>query len=158
MNVEYVVLDNKEYIIIDKLNINGNKYYILSTENNKDVCLRKEMMKDNESYLVGLDNEEEFNLVFEKFLNKVNSPKKSHLPLGSIVTLHDCNFEVMIIGYSMKTKDNYVYDYCGCEHPVGLVNKDSILCFDKENIEKIRKIGYLDEEAKIFLKKIESNN
>lgn len=157
MNLEYVVLDNQEYIIMERLVINNIKYYILASEEKKDVCIRKEIVEQGEKYLVGLDNEEEFNLVCQKFLNKNTKEPVNCLPIGSIVSLHDCNFKVMIMGYSMKDKDGNVYDYCGCRFPMGLIDKKSILCFDRANIVGIRKIGFIDDEAKVFLDKLEDS-
>ena len=156
MKAEYVVLDNKDYIIMEKLLINNIKYYILASEEQKDVCIRKEITEENEKYLVGLDNEEEFNLVMEKYLNKTSQKPVTYLPIGTIVTLHNCSFDVLVMGYSMKNKDGDVYDYCGCRSPIGLMNNKDLLCFDRENISGIKKMGYIDDEAKVFLDKIEA--
>lgn len=156
MNVEYVELNNREYVILEKIYINNILYYILGNENVKnDICVRKEIIENDEKYLIGLDNEAEFDLVMEKYIKKLQKPIFNCLPIGSIVTLHDCNFKVMIMGYLMKDKSGDVYDYCGCRFPEGLKNKLDILCFDDENITGIKKAGYIDDAAKILLKKIE---
>lgn len=66
------VLENGiEYEVIDKI-INGdNKYVYLSNINdNKDICIRKEVKKTDDNYLVGLDDEQELKIALGLLLNK----------------------------------------------------------------------------------------
>lgn len=70
-----ITLENGiEYTEIFRLDNEGNTYIVLSNlDNPEDFCIRKLIIKDGEDYIVGLENEEEFNKVFkifgEKFMN-----------------------------------------------------------------------------------------
>ena len=67
MELDFVTLDNKEYLVIDEIKHNDINYiYLVNNKNSKDFVIRKE--KDD--LLVGLDNEEEFNEVMKSFINK----------------------------------------------------------------------------------------
>ncbi len=67
MEVEIVKLGNDEYIIIDEIEKDGNKYVFLSKEDDeKDLAIRK-VQGD---YLVGLDDEEEFDKAMILFADK----------------------------------------------------------------------------------------
>ncbi len=66
MKVEVVQINNKDYYVLKKFDLEGNTYYFLNnTEEEKDLCFRKKIIENNEEYLVGLDNEEEFNKVMQ---------------------------------------------------------------------------------------------
>ena len=55
---ETIILeDGIEYIITDKIN---NYLYLNNINNPKDFCIRKEIMENEEEYIVGLKNEEEY--------------------------------------------------------------------------------------------------
>lgn len=157
MKVETIILNNKEYILLEKINVGYNEYYILANEfDNKDLCIRKKMVENNDEYLIGLDNEEEFNLVMTSYLeNKKSKVIKKIYPIGTIVNLKDYESDVMIIGYSMISSKGIKYDYCGCNYPLGVLNKNSFLFFDKRNIAKIVKMGCMDKEVKDVLTKVE---
>ena len=49
--------DGIEYIITDKIN---NYIYLSNINDLKDFCIRKEIIKNDEEYIVGLENEEEY--------------------------------------------------------------------------------------------------
>ncbi|MBR3049212.1 MAG: hypothetical protein IKG58_01460 [Bacilli bacterium] len=67
MELDFVTLDNKEYLIIDEIRHNDINYlYLVNNKNSKDFVIRKE----KGDLLVGLDNEEEFNDVMQSFINK----------------------------------------------------------------------------------------
>lgn len=67
---ETIVLeDNIEYIITDTIN---NYLYLNNINDPKDFCIRKRIIEDNESYICGLDNEEEYDKALELFINKYN--------------------------------------------------------------------------------------
>ena len=157
MKVKTIILDNKEYIVLEKINLRYNEYYILANEfDNKDLCIRKKTIENNEEYLVGLDNDEEFNLVMTSYLeNKKSKVTKKFYPIGTIVNLKDYESDVMIIGYSMINSKGVKYDYCGCVYPVGILSKDDYLFFDSRNITKMVKIGCMDKETKEVLTKVE---
>ena len=157
MNLEVVTLNNKEYYVVDKLEINNIIYYLLVQEtDNEDFMIRKKIVENNTEYLIGLDDEEEFNLVLNKYLSKGKSKSiKKFFPVGTIVNLRDYDLKVMIVGYLMKGKDGMVYDYCGCNYPLGLMKKNDYLYFDNRNISKIIKISKIDDEVKDVLIKVE---
>lgn len=63
--------DNKDYIILDTLEVEGIKYVYLveSTEaENKKVCIRK--IVDNGENLAGLDNEVEYKKALNAYTEK----------------------------------------------------------------------------------------
>jgi hypothetical protein len=70
--MEVVTLeDNKEYYILDILNVSNTKYMYLcevSNEKNKNVCVRK--LVENDAYIAGLDSEEELNKALAAYKNK----------------------------------------------------------------------------------------
>ena len=67
MEVEVVKLGGEEYVVIDEIEKNGNKYVFLSKESDeKDLAIRK----IHGDLLVGLDDEEEFDNALELFANK----------------------------------------------------------------------------------------
>lgn len=72
MEVDTIVLENGiEYTEIDDLVYNDTKYILLSNINNvKDSCIRKIAIQDNEEYLCRLDNDNEFDIILDMFLEK----------------------------------------------------------------------------------------
>ena len=73
MNVETVTLDNIKYIILNKLNINGNEYLyvIYSREVNDNISILKKHQKGGIETVESVTDEEELEIVFE-LLNKQN--------------------------------------------------------------------------------------
>lgn len=82
--------------------------------------------------------------------------ENNYFPLGTVVTLKDDIKTFMIIGYAPmdSIEKNQVYDYSACLYPEGLLSADQILMFNNEDIEKVKYIGYEDEESDTFLKKL----
>lgn len=69
------------------------------------------------------------------------------LPMGTIVKLTGDDGYIMICGRLIVGKENdeeVLYDYAGCEFPVGVTGEDYFL-FDHEDIEFVNYIGYQDE-------------
>ena len=157
MNVDTVVLDEQEYFVVETIELKNNLYYFLVNEkDNKDICIRKKIVENNVEYLSGLDDEQEFNFVLQTYLNNRNLKKTVNVyPIGTIIKLKDYDKKVMIVGYLMRGQDGLVYDYCGCEYPEGISNKNEYLYFDRVNIAQIEKLGYIDDETKIVLSKVE---
>ncbi len=63
--------DGCEYIVIDKIKTNKGYYVYLSNAiDSNDFFVRKEIEKNNETFLVGLKNEEEVNDALKLFLEK----------------------------------------------------------------------------------------
>lgn len=67
-----VILDNGiEYIIVDEVNYNDNKYiYLTNINDEEDFCIRKSIIVNNEEMYIGLDNDDEFNLALELYSKK----------------------------------------------------------------------------------------
>ena len=66
---ETIEIDNKTYIIIDIMDINNNKYYFLSNENDKTDFFVQKLSEDKEK-LIQLDSEEELQEVLSIFSSK----------------------------------------------------------------------------------------
>lgn len=64
--------DNKEYVIIKELVINGTEYTMFANpENETDICFRKTVVKDGKEYYVGLKDKSEFDLVIMNFTKDI---------------------------------------------------------------------------------------
>ncbi|WP_408070256.1 DUF4176 domain-containing protein [Butyrivibrio sp. JL13D10] len=79
------------------------------------------------------------------------------LPIGSIVKLKNLEMLVMIMGvWQTKISDETaVYDYAGVTYPHGYINRDLTLGFDREDIEDVLYIGYMDYQQQFFMERIE---
>lgn len=79
--------------------------------------------------------------------------QNSLYPIGTVVLLKEGEKAIMIIGYAfIDTSDqNTVYDYCGCLYPEGIIASDEFLLFQHENIEKVLNLGYINDDAEVFL-------
>ena len=65
---ETIILENGlEYIITDKID---NYLYLNNINDYEDFCVRKEIIEDNEEYIIGLDNEEELEKALKLFEKK----------------------------------------------------------------------------------------
>lgn len=68
MSKSIVLDDGVEYIIFKDKIINDIKYTLfVNINDDSDICFRKTIIKDNEEYYIGLDNEEELNRVIIEF-------------------------------------------------------------------------------------------
>ena len=67
--IEVITLeDNKDYNVIDKLEQNGFTYLLLAnTEDDTDICVRKEVTKGEKTYIAMLSNDEELDSVLKLF-------------------------------------------------------------------------------------------
>lgn len=70
-----ITLENGiEYTEIDKINFNNNCYVVLSNfDDPSDFCIRKLVINNDQEYIVGLEDREEFNNVLKLFNDKYNS-------------------------------------------------------------------------------------
>ena len=74
MNIETVKVENKNYYIVNELEANNNLYLYLVNENdNSDIIIRKKVIIDDEEFLTGLDDEEEFNMVMKLYLERFSN-------------------------------------------------------------------------------------
>lgn len=68
MSIEVLDIDGKEYYVIEKINSNGNLYYILvNTTDRNDLIIRKFLKEGDDEYIVGLDDEKEYYDVMKKY-------------------------------------------------------------------------------------------
>lgn len=71
IEVNTIKINNIEYIELEKIEYNNNTYVLLSNPNNpNDYMIKKLIIKNNEEYLNGLQNEEEFNELLKLFTKK----------------------------------------------------------------------------------------
>ena len=72
VEVNTIVLENGiEYTEVDDLIYNNTKYILLSNiKNVKDSCIRKISNHDDKEYLCRLEDEKEFEIVLNKFIEK----------------------------------------------------------------------------------------
>ena len=68
--LEIITLDDgKDYIVTDEIIIDDVKYVYFTDEADiASFCIRKINIINNEEYLVGLKDRNEFNMALEKFL------------------------------------------------------------------------------------------
>ena len=80
------------------------------------------------------------------------------LPVGSVVILKEGDQPIMITGYLIFKKNvkdgekRKMYDYGACYYPEGIVNYDSSIGFNHENIDKVVHLGYINDAQKDFSK------
>ena len=70
------------------------------------------------------------------------------LPIGSIVLLKGEVKKSMITGFCAMDEDNEIYDYCGCDYPDGMKNKEGLFIFNHDQIEKVYFIGKKEKDNK----------
>lgn len=77
---------------------------------------------------------------------------EKYLQLGTIVLLKDAKKRVMIIGYEATTEENggTSYDYMGCLYPEGVIDVNTHLLFNHDQIEEVYFCGYSDIEDQEF--------
>lgn len=83
---------------------------------------------------------------------------KGVLPVGSIVLLKGGDRKLMVCGICVSMEDDNdprVFDYSGVLYPDGFEDPDSLFLFNKENIEQVYHIGYMDEDSEEFLPNVE---
>ena len=72
IEVNTLILENGiEYTEIDKLTYNNTEYLLLSNVKNvKDSCIRKIDIENNEEMICCLDDENEFDIILDLFMEK----------------------------------------------------------------------------------------
>ena len=62
-----------------------------------------------------------------------------YYPIGTVVVLKEGTWPLMIYARQQMTKknSNTVYDYVGCLYPQGYVDKNYIVFFQHEDIDKV---------------------
>jgi len=78
------------------------------------------------------------------------------LPLGSVVLMKSAKKRVMITGYAVSSPEsgNKIWDYIGCLWPEGMIASDKNLLFDHKDIEKVFAVGFIDDEQKMFIERL----
>lgn len=71
MMLKTVLLDEKEYYVIEEIKLDEEYYILANTIDNLDICIRKKIKENDQEYLVGLSDEKEYNLVMEAYKKKV---------------------------------------------------------------------------------------
>lgn len=82
---------------------------------------------------------------------------KGVLPIGSVVLLKDGDRKLMICGVCVTKEDDdsRVFDYSGVLYPDGLEDLDKLYLFNRDSIEQVFYVGYMDENSEDFLPKAE---
>ena len=72
IEVNTLILENGiEYTEVDKLVYNNTEYLLLSNiKNVKDSCIRKIEVENNEEYICRLEDENEFDIILDLFMEK----------------------------------------------------------------------------------------
>ena len=75
VEMDSVVFDNGfEYLILDKLDIHGNTYLLLSNCNDvKDIKIGKSITQNGQKYFCGIEDDNEFNSVLITFNSRLNN-------------------------------------------------------------------------------------
>lgn len=74
---------------------------------------------------------------------------KRLLPIGTVLKLNPEEKEkIMIIGRLVKEseKDTKIWDYCGCNAPIGIAGDEKLIFFNHEQVKQLLFIGFQDEE------------
>lgn len=70
------------------------------------------------------------------------------LPIGSVVSLAGSNNLIMVYGHLQKDLNtDKIYDYIGCDYPLGIMDTDQCYLFQDEDIEKLAFVGLQDTES-----------
>lgn len=72
IEAEVVTLnDGLDYVILDEISAHSKTYvYLSNTEDSKNFCVRKKIQNNAGSLLVGLDDENEFNMAMDLYFKK----------------------------------------------------------------------------------------
>lgn len=74
MKIDTVFIGNKEYYVVQKFLIQNNTYYmLLSTTDETDMMIRKLSIENNKEYLIGLEDEKEFDLVMNEYYKMIKA-------------------------------------------------------------------------------------
>lgn len=65
--IEYVVIDNKNYIITSRIEGKNSYIYLSNEDDLEDFIIQKIIYNGNQSMIVNLESDEEFNEAIELF-------------------------------------------------------------------------------------------
>lgn len=87
----------------------------------------------------------------------MTSDKRQQLPIGSVVNILEDNITVVIIGQFPVVETEFgkgYFDFVGAIPPIGFDPKNNIF-FNKEDINGVVFLGYVDIEFQNFIEKAE---
>ena len=88
-----------------------------------------------------------------KWRNKMNNEKEQVLPIGTVIITKDGNVPLMIISrgalFDNAGKVGY-FDYSAVPYPSGITDGEEFAFFNREDVEAIIFIGYINSDEQIF--------
>ena len=73
MKIDTIEMNGSFYYIANKLFFNNYEYLFLINEQDKnDIIVRKKYIENSEEYIVGLDNEIEFEMIMKEYFERFN--------------------------------------------------------------------------------------
>ena len=77
------------------------------------------------------------------------------LPVGSIVILEGGDQPILVTGYlifkkGVAAQERKMFDYGACYYPEGIVDFNSSIGFNHENIKEVLHLGYVNDAQKEF--------
>mgnify|MGYP004501933857 FL=1 len=66
-----LILDDKKYLVVDTIEANNVKYvYFVDDDDDTDFFVRKEVTENEEKFLIGLDDDQEYDKAMNLFIEK----------------------------------------------------------------------------------------
>lgn len=66
-----LILDDKKYLVVDTIEANNAKYvYFVDDDDDTDFFVRKEVTENEEKFLIGLDDDQEYDKAMNLFIEK----------------------------------------------------------------------------------------
>ncbi len=72
------------------------------------------------------------------------------LPVGTIVTINDIKYPIVLIGHELAINNQKRYNYTGVLHPVGFSPDVDMVFFNHEDVEDIIQLGLSDFDHTAF--------
>ena len=70
-NSRVVLEDGIEYIVVDKIKFGNSSFvYLFNSNNDTDICVRKEIYEDGKCILTGLSNKDEVDNALKLYIEK----------------------------------------------------------------------------------------
>ena len=86
----------------------------------------------------------------------MDNTKEAILPIGSVVITKQGDIPLMIVSrgalYEEKGKTGY-FDYCAVLYPTGIEDAKEFAFFNREDIESIIFIGYINSDEQLFVER-----
>lgn len=66
-----LILDDKKYLVVDTIEAKNVKYvYFVDDDDDNDFFVRKEVTENEEKFLIGLDDDQEYDKAMNLFIEK----------------------------------------------------------------------------------------